>query len=201
MSLRSANKSRASERTKCSPEKGKKKQKYSPSSSPPRNQFRRSPRAIPPPPATPKEVNASQPTRAAAPNESKVTTPRQRKKFGGVGEKSRVVVNATVTLGSNGVGKQHSPTPQKQIKRKSPQRNSESSIGTSVGTPTHRTRPSFQPSEKPNLPMANGNRFAQSPFSKTQMKALAEQKMLLPAYVHDVVLTETPRSSRAGGYQ
>ena len=43
----------------------------------------------------------------------------REKEFSGVDKKSRVV-NATVILGSNGVGKQHSPTPQKQIKRKSP---------------------------------------------------------------------------------
>ena len=159
MSLRSVNKSsgkRTNKKKNRSPEKGKQTQKYSPSSSPPRNQFKRSPRAIPPPPATPKQSNVSQPTRAVAQDESKVTTPRRRKEFSGVDKKSRVV-NATVILGSNGVGKQHSPTPQKQIKRKSPQRNSDSTIGNSVGTPTHRTRPLFQPSEKPNLPRATGN--------------------------------------------
>ena len=56
----------------------------------------------------------------------------------------------------NTVGKQHSPTPQKQIQRKTPQRNPANKAsavnGGAGGTPKHRTRASPKPVEKPNLP-------------------------------------------------
>ena len=129
------------------------------------------------------------PTKTTAQDENKATTPRRRNVFGGVDKKSRVV-NATVDVGSNGVGKQHSPTPQKQIKRKSPQRNSDSTIGRLVGTPTHRSRPSFQPSEKPNLPVPEGNSIRTIAIFKDADESISRAK--------DVVASVRARRSNDG---
>ncbi len=138
-------------------EKGSIVNKSSISSPPPRSYSRRSPGPIPPPPATPSGVALPKATGAALNSQQRRPKDNNESKV-----KKNISLSSRQSPHSpkrsptqkNTVGKQHSPTPQKQIQRKTPQRNPTNATmrRTLDGTPKHRTQSSPRPVAKSNLP-------------------------------------------------
>ena len=142
-------------------EKGSAMKKNMVSSPPPKTYSRRSPGPIPPPPATPSSVTLPKPAAVAFKASDRKRNNNNKNNNNAARSNRKNTRNGTAnspkrSSTKNTVGKQHSPTPQKQIQRKTPQRNPANKAsavnGGAGGTPKHRTRSSPKPVEKPNLP-------------------------------------------------
>ncbi len=142
-------------------EKGSAMKKNMVSSPPPKTYSRRSPGPIPPPPATPSSVTLPKPAAVAFKASDRKRNNNNKNNNNAARSNRKNTRNGTAnspkrSSTKNTVGKQHSPTPQKQIQRKTPQRNPANKAsavnGGAGGTPKHRTRASPKPVEKPNLP-------------------------------------------------